>query len=72
MAVSNMGRASGSALLGVLKENYSWEIVFVFIAIMPLLMGIVLQFINFKNHKVKVDRFKVLDHTFVAPHIIDD
>ncbi|WP_323788550.1 MFS transporter [Psychroserpens sp.] len=72
MAVSNMGRASGSALLGVLKESYTWEIVFVFTAIMPLIMGILVQFINFKNHKTKVESFKILDHTLVTPHVIDD
>ncbi|WP_456439712.1 MFS transporter [Psychroserpens sp.] len=72
MAVSNMGRATGSALVGILKESYSWEIVFVFTAIMPLIMGIIVQFINFKNHKEKVDSFKILDHTLVTPHVIDD
>jgi len=72
MAVSNMGRASGSALVGIIKESYTWDIVFVFTAMMPLLMGIMMQFINFKNHKVKVDSFKILDHTLVTPHVIDD
>ena len=72
MALSNMGRASGSALVGILKENYTWGIVFVFAASMPLIMGIIVQFINFKNHKLKVDSFKILDHTLVTPHVIDD
>ncbi|WCO02729.1 MFS transporter [Psychroserpens ponticola] len=72
MALSNMGRALGSALVGVLKENFSWEYVFIFAATIPLLMGIMVQFINFKSHKAKVDSFKVLDHTLVAPHVIDD
>lgn len=72
MALSNMGRASGSTLVGILKESYSWEVVFVVTALMPLIMGVMIQFINFKNHKEKVDSFKVLDHTLVAPHVIDD
>ncbi|MBR9846182.1 MAG: MFS transporter [Algicola sp.] len=72
MALSNMGRASGSTLVGILKESYSWEVVFVVTALMPLIMGVMVQFINFKNHKKKVDSFKVLDHTLVAPHVIDD
>lgn len=72
MTLSNMGRASGSALLGILKDSYTWEIVFVFTALMPLIMGVLVQFINFKNHKQKVDQFQVLDHTLVAPHVIED
>lgn len=28
MALSNMGRATGAGLLGILKTNYSWEMVF--------------------------------------------
>lgn len=72
MALSNMGRAAGSALVGILKTNFSWEYVFIFTALMPLLMGILVQFINFKKHKEKVDSFKILDHTLVAPQVIDD
>ena len=72
MAISNMGRAAGSALVGVIKTSFSWEYVFLAAAIMALIMGIMVQFINFKNHKEKVDSFKILDHTFVTPHVIDD
>lgn len=72
MALSNMGRASGSALLGVLKTNFSWEWVFLFIALMPILMAILIQFINFNKHRTKVDSFVILDQTLVAPHIIKD
>jgi PAT family beta-lactamase induction signal transducer AmpG len=72
MALSNMGRASGSALVGIIKTSFSWEHVFLFTALMPLIMGIIVQFINFKNHREKVDTFKVLDHTLVSPHVIKD
>lgn len=72
MALSNMGRASGAALLGVLKTNFSWEWVFLFIALMPILMAILIQFINFNKHRTKVDSFVILDQTLVAPHIIKD
>ena len=72
MALSNMGRAAGSALVGILNTSFSWEYIFIFTAIMPLIMGILAQFINFKSHKAKVDSFKILDHTLVAPHVIDD
>lgn len=72
MALSNMGRASGSALVGIIKTSFSWEHVFLFTALMPLIMGIIVQFINFKNHREKVDTFKILDHTLVSPHVIKD
>ena len=72
MALSNMGRAAGSALVGVLRTNFSWEYVFIFTALMPLIMGVLVQFINFKTHKAKVDSFKILDQTLVAPNVIDD
>ncbi|OZV70015.1 MFS transporter [Winogradskyella aurantia] len=72
MALSNMGRASGSAIVGVLKANFSWDYVFYITALMPLIMGIIVQFINFRNHQDKVDSFTVLDHTLVTPHVIED
>lgn len=72
MALSNMGRASGAALLGVLKTNFSWGWVFLFIALMPILMAILIQFINFNKHRTKVDSFVILDQTLVVPHIIKD
>jgi len=72
MALSNMGRAAGAAMLGVLKTNYSWEIVFIIIAIMPLIMVILVQFINFNKHRVTVDSFVILKHKLVAPHVIKD
>ncbi len=72
MALSNMGRASGSALLGVLKTNFSWEWVFLFIALMPLLMAIIIQFINFKKHRHTVESFVVLKQTLVAPPVLKD
>ena len=72
MALSNMGRAAGSASLGVLKTNFSWEIVFLIIAIMPVIMAIFIQFIHFDNHRDKVDSFVILNQTLVAPPVIED
>ncbi len=72
MAISNMGRAAGAASLGILKTNFSWEIVFLIIAIMPVIMAVLIQFIHFDNHRAKVDSFVILDHTLVAPAVIKD
>ncbi len=72
MALSNMGRASGAAILGVIKSNFNWEIVFLFTAAMPIIMLVLIQFINFDKHRVKVDSFVILDQTLVAPQVIKD
>jgi len=72
MALSNMGRAAGAAMLGVLKTNFHWEIVFLIIAIMPFIMVILIQLINFKKHRVTVDSFVILKHTVVAPQVLKD
>lgn len=61
MALSNMGRAWGAGLLGPLKENFNWDQIFLWIAILPLTMFICIQFVNFKKHKRHIDQF-VIDH----------
>ena len=58
MALSNMGRASGSGLLGLLKNNMSWQYVFLAIALTPFFMLILIQFINLLKHKESMDQFK--------------
>jgi PAT family beta-lactamase induction signal transducer AmpG len=72
MALSNMGRAVGSAILGVLKTNFSWEYIFIFTALTPLIMGVLVQFINFKSHKSKIESFKISNQTLVTPSVIKD
>jgi PAT family beta-lactamase induction signal transducer AmpG len=65
MALSNMGRAWGAGLLGPLKENMSWEQIFLGIALLPLLMLILIQFINFVKHKKHIDGF-IIAHENLA------
>ncbi len=72
MALSNMGRAAGSALLGVLKLNFSWEYIFLFIAILPVIMAVLMQFISFTKHKIKVDSFNILNKVLITPQVIKD
>jgi len=72
MAASNMGRSAGSAILGVLETNFNWETIFLIIATVPIVMGILIQFINFKKHREIVDKFVILKQTFVAPLVIKD
>lgn len=65
MALSNMGRAWGAGLLGPLKENMTWEQIFLGIALLPLLMLILIQFINFVKHKKHIDGF-IIAHENLA------
>ena len=57
MTLSNMGRAWGAGLLGPLKENLTWDLMFLWIAILPLTMLVFIQFINFIKHKNHIDGF---------------
>lgn len=72
MAVSNMGRASGSAMLGYLKTYFNWDIVFLITAISPFLMLIIVKFIHFERHRVKVDSFNIPDKEFSLPSMMRD
>ena len=72
MAVSNMGRSVGAALLGVLKTNFSWEYVFLFIAILPVIMGVMMRFVNFSKHKIRVESFSIADRVLITPQVIKD
>jgi len=65
MALSNMGRAWGAGLLGPLKENLTWDLLFLWIAILPLSMLVFIQFINFMQHKKHIDGF-IIAHENLA------
>lgn len=65
MALSNMGRAWGAGLLGPLNENFTWDQIFLLIAILPLLTLIFIQFINFIKHKNHIDGF-IIAHEKLA------
>ena len=58
MALTNMGRAAGSGLVGTLKELVSWEYVLLITAISPLLTLIFIKLIDFKKHRKKIDEFQ--------------
>lgn len=72
MALTNIGRASGSALLGILKTYFTWDYVFLMIAISPLIIAILLKFICFDKQRKKIESFKVLDTVLVTPQVIKD
>ncbi|MFD0837533.1 MFS transporter [Mariniflexile aquimaris] len=55
MALSNMGRAAGSGLLGTFKEIMSWEYVLLCTALSPLLTIVFIKLINFKKQRKTID-----------------
>lgn len=59
MALSNMGRAVGSGLVGTLKDLMSWEYVFLCIAISPLISIVFVRLINFKKQFQAIEKFKI-------------
>ena len=58
MALSNMGRASGSAILGTLKENLNWDYVFIITALSPLITLVIIKFLNFKKQANSIEKFE--------------
>ncbi|PTX42170.1 PAT family beta-lactamase induction signal transducer AmpG [Christiangramia gaetbulicola] len=70
MALSNMGRAAGASLLGILKTSFNWETVFLTIAVIPFILIIIIQFINLKRHRIIVNSFDVLPVKVSTPPII--
>jgi len=57
MALSNMGRAAGSGLVGTFKEIMSWDYVLICTAISPLVTIFFIRFIDFKKHRKILDEF---------------
>jgi MFS transporter, PAT family, beta-lactamase induction signal transducer AmpG len=55
MTILNAGLASGAALLGVLRSNFEWQILFVVFALMILLSMSVLKFIETRRHREQVE-----------------
>jgi len=54
MAISNLGLASGAALLGPLKSFMAWEYVVLAFAVFAGFMLIVIQFLHFDKHTKRV------------------
>jgi PAT family beta-lactamase induction signal transducer AmpG len=57
MTVSNLGNSIGSGFLGTLKEHLSWVNIFLLIATIPLIIIVIIQFLNFTKHRRTIDAF---------------
>ncbi len=58
MAISNLGLAIGAKILGPLREVLPWEYVILSSFIFALLMLILIRYIHFDNHLLKVNRLE--------------
>jgi PAT family beta-lactamase induction signal transducer AmpG len=63
MAISNLGQSAGAALMGQLKGFLNWEFVILSYIIFAGVMLVLIRFINFEKHQVRVDEleFKFLE-----------
>ena len=55
MAISNLGLAAGAALLGPLKDLFNWEYVILSYIVFALGMFVLMRFINFDKHQLRVE-----------------
>jgi PAT family beta-lactamase induction signal transducer AmpG len=55
MAISNLGLATGAALIGPLKHLFNWEYVILTYVLFASVMLVLIRFINFGKHQKQVD-----------------
>lgn len=58
MAIANVGRSVGAALLGPLKARLAWEHIFIFIAILALGSFLFVIILRMKKHLVSIDELE--------------
>ena len=54
MTMGAMGSIAGAFLVGPVKENFNWNITFIFFEVFIALAWITLQFLNIKKHVEKI------------------
>lgn len=64
MAISNLGKATGAAILGPLREVLAWEYVILSFAGFAIVMLVLIQFLHFTNHLKRLELLES-DHPFV-------
>jgi PAT family beta-lactamase induction signal transducer AmpG len=58
MAISNLGHSLGSALVGPMKDNFTWQSVILSFIIFALIMLLIIRFIHFDKHLARVNRLE--------------
>ncbi|MCY7311634.1 MAG: MFS transporter [Chitinophagaceae bacterium] len=66
MAISNFGWITGSAIIGPVKENFSWQYCILAFAFLAAIALIPLQFMNTKIHLQQLEKIDEADKTATA------
>jgi PAT family beta-lactamase induction signal transducer AmpG len=59
MAISNLGLAAGAAVMGQLKGFLNWEYVILAYILFAGVMLVLMRFINFTKHQIRVDELEI-------------
>jgi PAT family beta-lactamase induction signal transducer AmpG len=59
MAISNLGLATGAAIMGQLKNFLNWENVMLAYILFAGTMLVLMRFIKFEKHQTKVDELEL-------------
>jgi PAT family beta-lactamase induction signal transducer AmpG len=60
MAIANLGLAAGAKILGPLTANLNWEYVILTVVVFSGVMLVLIRFIHFDSHLMKVNRLEAL------------
>lgn len=61
MAISNLGRSVGSALLGSMDKVMDWDMIILSSIAFPMLMLILIRYIRFTHHSRRLDTLDLLE-----------
>lgn len=67
MAISNFGWVTGSAIIGIVREHFSWEYCILAFAFLAAIAFIPLQFMNSKKHLMHLERVDANDKIKITP-----
>ena len=60
MAIANLGLAAGARLLGPLTSSMKWEYVILTIVVFASVMLVLIRYIHFDSHLIKVNRLEAM------------
>ena len=66
MAISNFGWVTGSAIIGTVKEQFSWQYSILAFAFLAAIALVPLQFMNTKKHMEHLEKIDANDKIKIA------
>ncbi len=58
MAIYNLGQTAGSALIGPVRNNFSWEYTFLLFSAIVVIALVLIRFLHIKNHLLQLGRLE--------------